>query len=206
MNSYRQFRAGNYFPQQVLFTAVLGIVTAFLASYFISIGSWYHKKAFNLVFIVVLIPAIIRMFLPSKAHDARKGPASPLSFIGIGSLTGAFAAFSGLGGGMVMIPAFVNLLRLNMKKAASISAGVVPFLALPNAISYMLGKPTQAIEIGHIGFVLYPMILPMILGALLTVPLGVKTGHRLSARTGKLIFASFGSIVIVKLLYENVLL
>ncbi len=203
LNSYRQYKAGNYFPRQVFFTAALGLMTAFAASWLIAQGDWYHKKAFNLVFILVLIPAILRMFFPSKNPKKRVGPASPLSYMGIGSITGIFSAFSGLGGGMVMIPSFVNFLQLDMKRAVSISAGVVPFLALPNAVSYMLGSPQVNISMGHIGYVVYPIVLPMIAGTLLTVPLGVRTGHRMSAHVGKIIFASFGTLVMIKLLYEN---
>jgi uncharacterized membrane protein YfcA len=203
-NSYRQYKAGNFFPSFILYTALPGMVTVLIASWLISKGEWYNKQLFNLVFACLLIPGTIRMFFTKKEVKNLKETISREKFIAVGSVTGIFTAFSGLGGGLVMVPAFVNLLRLEMKKATSVSAGVVPFFALPAVVYYMLRSPvSDELHLHHLGFLVYPVIVPMIAGTLLTVPLGVKLGHKMPARTVQLIFAVFVLTVLCKILYET---
>lgn len=205
-NSYRQYRANNYFPRYVLYTAIPGIVSVLLGSWLIAQGDWYKKEIFNIVFAGLLVPAVLRMFITRKQPEDLKEDIPLKRFSMVGALTGIFTAFSGLGGGLVMIPAFVNVLKLEMKKAISVSAGVVPLFALPTALYYMTSEPRQeSLEVAHLGFIMYPIVLPMIIGTLFTVPFGVKTGHRLKPSTSKLIFSIFVVVVLGKMLWESFL-
>jgi len=205
-NTYRQYKAGNYFPKYIIWTAIPGVVTVLVGSWLITLGDWYRKEFFNIVFAALLIPSVIRMLSTRKAPDNLKSDIPLKKFSVVGAITGMFTAFSGLGGGLVMIPGFVNVLKLEMKKSISVSAGVVPFFALPTAIYYMIQVPTQTeIAVNHWGFILYPIILPMILGTLLTVPIGVKTGHILKPGTSKVIFSVFAILVLIKMFWETFL-
>ncbi len=202
-NSWRQYRAGNFFPRYILYTAIPGVITVLTGSWLITLGDWYKKEIFNVVFALLLIPAVIRMLRSRKAPDDLKADIPLQRFSIVGAITGVFTAFSGLGGGLVMIPAFVNVLKLEMKKAISVSAGVVPFFALPTTLYYMYRTPlVEPAHIGHIGFLLYPVVLPMIAGSIFLVPLGVKTGHKLPPATTKLIFSIFAILVLGKMMWE----
>lgn len=203
-NTWRQYKAGNYFPRYILATGLPGVVTALLGSWLITLGTWYSKDIFNIVFAVVLIPAVIRMLSTRKAPDHLKSDVPLKKFSIVGAVTGIFTAFSGLGGGIIMIPSFVNLLKLEMKKAVSVSAGVVPIFALPTALYYMFQEPVQQnIPVAHWGFILYPLVIPMIIGTLFTVPLGVKTGHAMKPGTAKVIFAIFVVLVLIKMFWGS---
>lgn len=203
-NTWRQYKAGNFFPKFILYTAIPGVVTVLLGSWIISLGDWYRKDIFNLVFAILLIPAVVRMLISSNEPDNLKSEIPLKKFGIVGAVTGVFTAFSGLGGGLIMIPAFVNILKLEMKKAISVSAGVVPFFALPTALYYMFQEPVQAeLGVSHVGFLLYPIVIPMIIGTLLTVPIGVKTGHILAPKTAKIIFSVFVILVLIKMFWET---
>lgn len=203
-NSYRQYKAGNFFPRYILYTALPGILTVLLGSWLITLGNWYDKKTFNIVFAVVLIPGVIRMFWANREPSDAREHIPPSRFSAVGAVTGIFTAFSGLGGGLVMIPAFVNILKLEMKKAVSVSAGVVPFFALPSVLYYMTQKPIQeGIALNHTGFLIYPIVIPMIIGSLVTVPIGVKLGHSIPPAKAKMVFAVFVVLVLIKMFWEN---
>ncbi|MBI1221082.1 MAG: TSUP family transporter [Bacteroidetes bacterium] len=205
-NSYRQYKAGNFFPRYIFATAGPGVLSALMSSWLITLGDWYRKDTFNLVFAIVLIPAIVRMLSTRKEMEIQEPRISLRKFSIVGAVTGVFSAFSGLGGGVIMIPSFVNLLKLEMKKAVSISAGVTPFFALPAAFYYMFLEPVQPIiAVEHMGFILYPIVTPMIIGALITVPFGVSTGHKMKPKTAKLIFSFFVILVLAKMFWESVL-
>lgn len=201
-NTYKQYKARNFFPKYILATAVPGMLTALASTWFIQGGDWYSKRTFSLVFAAALVPAIIRML--AKRHiphePSENIPLNKFSFVGF--FTGIFSAFSGLGGGMVMIPAFVNVLKMEMKKAVSISAGTVPFFAFPTALYYMFTGPEKDIPLAHLGYIVYPVVFPMILGIMLTVPLGVRTGHKMKPVISKTIFAMMGILIILKTLIE----
>jgi uncharacterized membrane protein YfcA len=50
--------------------------------------------------------------------------------IGIGALSGVVAALCGVGGGIVMVPAFTMLLGLDQKTAAATSLGAIVLMAI----------------------------------------------------------------------------
>lgn len=202
-NSYKQYKANNYFFSYVLATAIPGVMSSLLCTYFIEQGTWYDKKTFNLVFAALLVPSIVRMIAKRKHQAEHRDDIPWHTFLPIGFLTGIFAAFSGLGGGIVMIPAFVNYLKMEMKKGVSVSAGVVPFFAIITTLFYMWQQPSQPVPLAHVGYVIYPVVLPMIAGVLMTVPLGVRTGHRMNPVLSKTIFAIMGILIIIKSIYEN---
>ncbi len=203
-NSYQQYKAGNFFPKAILNTAVPGIVTVLAGSWLITQGNWYDKKTFNLVFVSLLVPGVLRMlFQKNGPIEGLKSDIAAWRFWLVGFFTGIFTALSGLGGGLIMIPAFVNGMKFDLKKATSVSAGVVPFFAFPTAIYYMFGEPSELLPHDTLGYVSYWLTVPMIIGTLSTVPLGVRTGHKMKPLTGKIIFATFLVLVIGKLLFEN---
>lgn len=204
-NSYQQYKSGNFYPRLIWLTALPGVFTVLLGSWLIGMGDWYDKKTFNLVFIALLIPGVLRMLLKSQTPPSNlRDEISTWRLLLVGFFTGIFTSLSGLGGGLIMIPAFVNGFKFNLKKATSISAGVVPFFALPTSVYYMFHIPMERLPFGGLGYVSLYLVLPMVLGALLTVPLGVKTGHKMSAITGKVIFATFALAVMIKLIIENI--
>jgi uncharacterized membrane protein YfcA len=206
-NSIKQYQSKNFFFVFILYTAIPGIAMVLLFSQLIVLGDWYNKKVFNLVFAAMLIPGLLRLFMNRKSEvvDVQAEP-KKIGFVLTGMITGVFTAFSGLGGGVIMIPAFVNHLKLPIKVATSVSAGVVPFFALPSAIFYMFQQPTVVTSaIGHFGYILYPVIFPMVLGTLTTVSMGVKTGHQVKQSTVKIIFSVFVAVILIKILIENIL-
>ena len=70
-----------------------------------------------------------------RQDDQKDGP-RPSTAVTIltGAGAGAIAGFLGLGGGVVLVPAFVEVLGLSIKKAVATSLVVVGILAIPSAI------------------------------------------------------------------------
>lgn len=204
MGSYKQYRVKNFYPKYILYSALPAIATALLCTWLIAQGTWYKKSIFNIVFIGMLAPMIIRMLYTRKHVPAvgAKDP-EPYKFGLVGLITGTFTAFSGLGGGMIMVPSFTDLLKVDIKKATSISVGTVPLIALSLSASYFFATPLHEITVPHLGFIVYTVAIPMALGTLFTVGYGVKLSHRLPSPVIKTIFALFALAVIVKIVIES---
>jgi uncharacterized membrane protein YfcA len=201
--SYKQYRMGNFFPKEILYTAIPGVVTALTMTYLIRNGDWYSKTAFNYVFAAMMFIVVLRMFTTrGKILVDDERDMVPYKF----SLTGFFAGFvtalSGLGGGVVMTPVFTDVLKVNIKKASSISNGVIPIFALAIGIYNLSSAPPAIVTQGQVGFIVVPVVLPMILSTFIFAPLGVRVAQASKPETIRLIFGLFVAAVLVKLVCE----
>lgn len=201
--SFKQYRMKNFFPKEILYTALPGMVTALAMTYFIKTGTWYSKQAFNYVFVVMLFVIIVRMFFAKSAAKDDSGQHDNFYYF---SLTGFFAgvitALSGLGGGVVMTPVFTDALRVPIKKASSISNGVIPFFAIAIGLFNLSVTAPQILPGMQVGFIMMPIVIPMILATFVFAPIGVNISQKTKPEVIRLVFASFISIVFLKLLFQ----
>jgi uncharacterized protein len=220
--SWKQFKVGNFFLKEIILTASTGVTTAFLISFLIKTGNWYDKKTFDLVFTGILLFTLFRLFTSKKNVETtekatefyRKSSEGDPSVFGIflsqkfpffivGIVTGSLTAFSGLGGSIIMIPLFTEFVGLSMKKAHSISVGVVPLLALTIATFYFFGQPNitplPAFQFGYLNF---GIAAPVILGSMITSPFGVQAAHTVKPQTQKLVFATIVGVVLFKMIFN----
>jgi uncharacterized membrane protein YfcA len=56
--------------------------------------------------------------------------------IGLGAITGVLAALFGVGGGLIMVPAFVFLMAFDQKSAVATSLAVIIFVSLVATAKY----------------------------------------------------------------------
>ncbi len=202
--SYKQYKMKNFFPREILFTALPGVVSAVIMTYFIKTGSWYSKQAFNYVFGSMLLVIILRMFLSKpQTSESQEGPFSGYKYSFTGFITGMVTALSGLGGGILMTPIFTDSMKLSIKKASSISNGVIPILAIGIGL-YNLSSVAPTILPGwqQVGYIILPVTLPMIAATFVFAPIGVNIAQTTKPQILRIIFASFISIVFIKLIYE----
>ena len=160
---------------------------------------------FTLVFLFMLAPLVFRMFFDRQKHEIESSVFPSAAKMGItGFFTGIATSVSGLGGGIVMVPVFTNLLKINIKKATSISTGVIPFFALANGLLYIFATNIQQVHNLQTGYIVYPLVLPLIVGVFVTAPLGVQAAKTMKPITLKFIFATIISIImIIKVLQLN---
>jgi len=114
---------------------------------------------------------------------------APLS-LGIGLAAGLFSGLLGLGGGIILIPSFLYLLHMPLKKTFGTSLAVITVVAIPGTVVHSL--------LQHISWslVLY-LVIGSIPGAYVGVRIGIRTRERvLYVLFGMLLFA-FGIIFIV---------
>ncbi len=200
--SYKQYRIKNFYPKEILYTALPGLVTAVFMTYLIKNGTWYSKEAFNYVFGVMLFIIIARMFF-SKGQPPLDS-SETINPLGL-SLTGFFAgfitAFSGLGGGVIMTPIFTDALKMPIKKASSVSNGVIPFFAIAVGV-YNVSSVAPVFNAGwQVGYIVMPIVIPMIAATFILAPVGVNYAQKANPKVIRMVFASFVSIVFLKLVW-----
>lgn len=200
VSSYKQYRIGNFYPKEILFTAATGAVTAVLMTMLIKSGTWYSKSVFNYVFATMLLVIAVRMFLLSNPSYTEEKKVKPISYYITGFFAGIITAMSGLGGGVVMTPTFTDVFKINIKKASAISNGVIPLFAIAVGVLNLSTPATQQVSDWQVGFIVFPVVIPMVLSTFLFAPLGVITAQKANQKVIRMVFATFVSIVFVKTL------
>jgi uncharacterized membrane protein YfcA len=200
-SSYKQYRSGNFYPKLILETALPGIVSVLLTTYLIRNGEWYSISVFNYVFAFMLLTIALRMFFAGGKHEHSSKDASTLQYGITGFFTGIVTAMSGLGGGVVMTPVFTDVFKQSIKKASSISNGVIPVFAIAVGIYNLTGKPPHMVNDWQVGYIVFPVVLPMVLSAMIFAPIGVKLSHQVSHAFIRIFFAIFVSLVFIKTLF-----
>ncbi len=214
--SFRQYKMGNYFPKEILLTASFGIITSLSMSYLIKTGNWYSKETFNYVFICMLIPFIIKLLSDINKENKQilekttenlqnnlpKNEIKDRSFLITGAFVGMITALSGLGGGILMIPMFTDILKIPIKKASAISSGVIPLLSFPICMMYLFFSDIPSKSAFQIGYVDIRLILPIVFGAVFSTQWGVKAAQKTSPKVIRIVFASLVMIIFAKMVYE----
>ena len=107
----------------------------------------------------------------------------------IGLVAGFFSALFGVGGGIVIVPLLVLLVRFSERPATGTSLAAACLVALTGAITYALHGHVRPADAAIVG-------LPAVLGAVT----GSALQQRLATRTLRLAFAALLAIVGMRLL------
>ncbi len=105
----------------------------------------------------------------AAAGAGADGPiaASPGRYAGIGALAGGLSGLLGIGGGVVMVPAFAQAARMDVKRAIATSLACVGAFAVPGTITH--------VALGHVD---WRVVAALVVGA---VP-GARLGAHLTIR------------------------
>lgn len=201
--SYKQFKMGNFFLKETLQTMLPGIVSVIILHTLINNGTWYSRSVFLYFFLTMLIFVVVKMFMPKpKVEPITESKSNNYKYNITGAFAGIVTAMSGLGGGVIMTPVFTEWVKLDIKKASAISTGVIFGFAIVIGILNLNAKPETYINNWQFGYIFLPVSLPLIAGTFLFAQLGVKTAQKAKSQTIRITFASFASIILIKVIYE----
>jgi uncharacterized membrane protein YfcA len=203
-SSHKHFTHGNVEWGAALIIGLSSTVTVFLFSKIaIALPGDVLKKIFSIVLIIVAV----RMLLDKKGKDEAKKGNDKLIYnkwicMIIGILSGAIAAFSGLGGGVFVIPLMHYLLNFPIKKSIGTSSAAILLTAVSGVISYYSNAPEGANTLPYsFGMVDTLSALPVIAVSIPFARVGVfvnkKTHHYLLSK----LFAVFVLLVSLKILF-----
>ena len=203
--SYKQFKAKNLHVKEVLFISIAGMITAFFMTEFIKNGNWYHKSDFDLVFFTLLLILAIRMlFFKQPPPPINENHLNKPYFPIIGIVAGLISSLSGLGGGIIVIPILTDILKTPLKKASSISIGVVAMLALPISASYLSIDARSAMQHvlpAQLGYISMFIAAPVFMGVFSTTGWGVRTAQKTDPNKLRLILGIVVIILCAKMVY-----
>ena len=122
-----------------------------------------------------------------------------------GFLGGALAGLTGLGGGAIMIPLLIKLVRVPLSEVALYSNSIMPVSALIGALAYgVMPTPevSESLYRGQWGQLNITIALPIILGALISARLGVRIARRIPTRGLSCAFACLLLVVAGRIFFS----
>jgi uncharacterized membrane protein YfcA len=202
--TFNHIKHKEFYPKPILIISVGAVVTAILSLYFIVNTPFYSKEVFNIVVIFLLLTMLISTIWNAKKQlkFIEKEKKVRRFFAATGVTAGFTASLTGLGGGIIIIPFLNQGLKMGVKKAKSISLGVITITSLAMVIFNLLETPMMPINVNHSGYILFQVTLPLIIGTLITANIGVKLSRKLKASTVSYLFSFFILLVIIKKLTE----
>lgn len=160
VGGFNYWRAGKIIPRVVLYCSLFGFSGTLLGS---SITSLLDTRY------IMILTSLLLFYLAQRTYASawKEGPPrqfpgggsrarySLVLLAGIGFTAGFFSGFLGLGGGVILVPAFYFLLHMELKECLGNSLVVIAFLALPGSVIHSL--------LGHVEWM---VALAMILGVM----------------------------------------
>jgi uncharacterized protein len=189
---------------------IAGVVGAFAAAavvamtFLVTTRPWYGPQVFQIVLGVVLLAVIWRMLTRrSKPQGPDWRERTRLSIGGLaasGVAAGAIASAAGVGGGIVMVPMFNELLKLPLKIAAATSMATIVLISATGVVAYVvsgLGVQTPATALGYVDFGRAVWLaVPAIIGA----RLGVYVALRADVAVIRYAFSALAAVIAVRLI------
>ncbi len=131
--------------------------------------------------------------LPWQMEFARSGVRMSLLMpLFLGGLVGVLSAIMGVGGGFIMVPVMVYLLRMPMHVVVGTSLFQILFTCINVTVMQSISNHT-------VDFVL---ALILLIGSSLGAQIGAKVGKKLHGDQLKILLATLVLVVMVKILYE----
>jgi uncharacterized membrane protein YfcA len=121
--------------------------------------------------------------------------ASPLLPLGLGCIVGVLAAVMGVGGGFIMVPIMVYLLRMPMHVVVGTSLFQILFTCVNVTIMQAITNMTVDVVLALI----------LLLGSSIGAQIGARLSHRMNADQLKIMLASIVLLVMIQMLLSLVL-
>ncbi len=198
VGGFNYWRAGKIVPRIVLYCSLFSLAGTAAGSYATAlIDTRYIMVATALV----LLYLALRTFSTAMGKDPygrledRGGePAFPVWKLAlIGFAAGFFSGFMGLGGGVILVPAFFFILHLELKECLGNSLVIIAILAVPGSVFHT--------QLGHVD---WPIALAMMLGVMPGAYLGSFFTLRSRNRRVLVLFSFFLLAIGIIFLFKEI--
>jgi uncharacterized membrane protein YfcA len=204
-SSYRHSAHGN-----VLWTAslLIGISSTIAVFLFSKLALEVPGDVLKKIFAGVLILVSIKILMEKKSNEGtadenyKKGNIKKSYCILTGVLAGVVAAFTGLGGGIFIIPLLHYAARVPIRKSIGTSAAAIFITSLSGVLSYIINSPAEADTMKYsLGIVDALSAAPIVLASIPFAQVGVYVNKKTRSHLLKKLFAGLIFIVALKMLF-----
>lgn len=200
------WRSGHFFPGIVVKVGIPAVIISFVVLKTVVNTSWYSRDQFNTVVILLLIYMIFKALRNARTTYVESVDKKGLlpKLLTTGAAAGVVAPMSGLGGGVIIIPLLNSWAKFDIKKATSVSLGVIVLSSLSVTVLNLFESPSYVVAGLSQGYIVFEIALLLAAGVFFGAPLGVRLSQRLKPHHISYLFAGFVSLVLIQKVYEVV--
>jgi uncharacterized protein len=202
-NVVTSFRQRMFFLTETLWVGFFAVLFSFFVFEAIVSSGFYSKQLFNSIIVGFMLVIILQTFRKLKLSNVEAERVTKPRLVATGILSGTIAGFTGLGGGTIIIPLLNLWQRVDIKKAKSISFGVIFAIAFWLTVYNLFFGGTLIVD-GSKGLIIFPMMLPLVIGVIIGSPLGVITSSKMSSRAVTITFLIMVSMVMIQKIIDLV--
>ena len=178
-------------PGILLGTALGALIVAYVATFYLAI-----------FFVLFVYFAATQMLIGFKPEATRDYP-SRLEVTAAGMVIGSISSIVSIGGGVLSVP-YMLWHRLPLRHAIATSAALGFPIAVGGTLGYMATGYYRGIDLPaySLGYVYLPVLLWLVIGTVVTAPLGAKATHRMPVNRLRQIFALVLFVLATKMLIK----
>lgn len=157
-------------------------------------------KWLTVFFVLFVYFAAVQMWAGFKPDATRDYP-SRREVTLAGMVIGCISSLVSIGGGVLSVP-YLVWHKQPLRNAIATSSALGFPIALGGSIGYVANGMIGGVDLPHntLGYVYLPALMWLVIGTMITAPLGAKTTHRAPVNTLKKVFAAFLLLLATKML------
>jgi len=201
VSAFLHNRVKNFVKNAAVMVSAGAAVAAFVTPFFIV---KVKSRIVEIIFAAILFLVALRMFFENRVEKTyyTKKPLDKKYYLLLGVLVGMFSAFTGLGGGVIYVPALIYLFHIDTKTSVGTSSIIVAITMLSSAASYLI-QPARTVSLpGTFGYVVFQAAIPLGIGAVFGAFTGVKIVVKSSAQLVRDIFIIVLFIAVASIVYK----
>jgi len=204
-SAWKQYGKDAVITHVAVTVGIFSALSVFLTTRFVTTQPWYDGNAFQVVFSIVLLTVVARMVTvrnvrDDRAETARERTLGWPALAAVGTAAGTVSAAAGVGGGVVLVPAYSQFMRLPIRLAVGTSSTTIVLISLAGVLNYSIFGWDEVGLFGAVGYVDVVRGMVIAVPSLLTANIGVRVAHRMNQRALRVTFASIATVVAVRLL------
>ncbi|WNY27960.1 hypothetical protein MmiEs2_01390 [Methanimicrococcus stummii] len=180
-SAYNHSKKGAVLWQKGILMGVFGFLFSFVGAY---IASLLNASYLSIIFGVVVLGASLK-FVTSKNvnEDPSKMSENPILYAICGSVMGLLSGLTGIGGGLILIPLVIFLVKMPLRHAIGTSSATIVFTAFGGVISYIInGIGVSGLPPFSIGYVNLGMWIALVIPGVVMAAIGARMSHKINPK------------------------
>jgi uncharacterized membrane protein YfcA len=180
-SAYNHSRRGSVLWKKALLMGVFGFVFSFAGGY---IASHLNAAYLSIMFGIVVLGASLKFTTAKEVNeDPGKMSQNKVLYAVCGSAMGLVSGLTGIGGGLVLIPLVIFLVKMPLRRAIGTSSATIIFTAFGGIVSYVLhGIGVSGLPPYSVGFVNIAVWTALVIPGVIFASAGARVSHKMNQK------------------------
>lgn len=180
-SAYNHSKRRSVLWEKAFFMGVIGFVFSFAGGH---IAAQLNAAYLSIVFGLVVLGASLKFTTTKGANDdPEKMSRNPFLYAVCGAAMGLLSGLTGIGGGLVLIPLAIFIVKMPLRQAIGTSSATIIFTSFGGVVSYIInGVGVSGLPPYSVGYVNLVMWIALVIPGILFSIIGVRLSHKLNQK------------------------